>query len=498
MKRKLYTIISLALGAFFLSNGLFATGNIKTENISFNRGSGKIYLSADIVLDSLNLKPQQQMFMTPIITGESGQEVTLPTVLITGRGMHYAYERKTMRNLKEYRQRYDIIKEVRRNNGHKQSIDYIGSVPLEQWMRTERVSVTFNYDTCGCGVYAGSSVGASIDTILNPANSMRKAYITPKVTELPMSIHEGRARVQFEVDRTELHDDVYRCKNGQVIDNRQQLKVIYDSIEYALTDPNVEIAKIEIIGYASPESPYLHNKELATGRSAALADYIGQYVGRKYQLSQNVTNFDAVPENWEEFREQVVNSNELTDQQRADLLELIDRPAFTPDDYDAKERELKTAPRFKELYAKTILPKWFPHLRATKFRISTRLKPMNDQGLAKIIEISPEKMSLNQMMRVARLYPEGSENFDKVIETALRYYPDSEEANLNAAISALRKQDYSRAAALLPKAGNSPEAINARAVVLTHEGDFDGARKLLDTISLLPEAQKNLQMLGDE
>lgn len=490
----------LAITAFMVSPRAEASYQIAADNVVLNRinGGKSLHLSADIVLDSLKLKGNEQIFITPVVEGGNGESVILPTVLVTGRGMHYAYERGTMRGLKRYSKEYDIMKEVRRDNGHRQTVDYSATTAMRPWMMKSSVSVSFRYDNCGCGVLAGTSSDNAADTILNPANNMYVAYITPRVTELPVSIHEGRARVQFEVDRTELHDNVYQCRNGQRIDNRQQLKVIYDSIEYALTDPNVEIAKIEIIGYASPESPYEHNKELATGRSRALAEYIGKYVGNKYNISQDITDFDAVAENWGEFRDQVVNAKDITDAQRVALLELIDRPAFSPGDYDAKERELKSDPKFRDLYRNKILPQWFPHLRATKFRISTRLKPMDDQQLSEIITGSPEKMSLNQMMRVARLYPEGSDNFDKVIETALKYYPNSEEANLNAVASALRRQDLEKASALLKKAGDSPEAVNARAVLLAKEGNLEEALKLLDTIQSLPEAQKNRALIGED
>lgn len=496
MKRKIY-LTSLAIAAAALVATATVGDNIRTENILVSRAGDRIHVDADIVLDSLTLKSNQQIFMTPVLTGEQEQSVALPTVLITGRGMHYAYERGTMRNLKEYRRQYDISREIRRNNGKRQDFEYNGTTPLEPWMRLERIKVQFRYDTCGCGVYTGSALGPIIDTTLNPGSKMHTAYITPKVTELPVQIHEGSARVQFEVDKTVLHDSVYRARSGQRIDNRQQLKVIYDSIAYALNDPNAEIAKIEIIGYASPESPYEHNKELATGRSRALAEYIGKYVGRKYQIDPNVAVFDAVPENWGEFREQVLKANDITEQQRKDLLELIDRPAFSPSDYDAKEKELKTDPKFRDLYRKKILPEWFPHLRATKFRISTRLKPMTDQQLAEVINTDPEKMSLKQMMRVARLYPEGSPEFDKVIDIALFYYPDSEEANLNAAISAIKSGKNEKAEKLLEKVGNTPEAINARAILLVRKGDFEEARKLLETIKDFPEAHKNLQLLNE-
>ena len=389
MKRYLH-ILCLAFALAFACEAGASISAVQ-EKVTLNRinGGKELQVSAEISLDSLKLKGNEQIFLTPVVTGEKGEEEILPTVLLTGRNMHYAYERGTMRGLKEFKKKYNIIREVQRENGKPQTLKYFAAVPMQPWMRTEHINVRFMYDNCGCGVSTGTELGDPTDTLLNPVKNMHIAYITPRVTELPVSIHEGRARVQFEVDRTELHDNPYKCRNGQRIDNRQQLKVIYDSIEYALTDPNVEIAKIEIIGYASPESPYEHNKELATGRSRALAEYIGNYVGRKYQIPANVADFDAVPENWVEFRDQVVKAKDITDTQRADLLELIDRPAFSPSDYDAKERELQTSPKFKDLYRSKILPEWFPHLRATKFRISTRLKPMGDDRLAEIITVSP-------------------------------------------------------------------------------------------------------------
>ncbi|MDE6170955.1 MAG: hypothetical protein K2F68_07350, partial [Duncaniella sp.] len=317
-------------------------------------------------------------------------------------------------------------------------------------------------------------------------------YVTPQVTELPVAIHEGRARVQFEVDRTELHTTPYTCRNGQRIDNREQLRIIDDSVAYALSDPNVEIASIGICGYASPESPYMHNEYLATNRSRALAEYLA---GR-YSLPAERCTYSSVPENWGEFREIAESATGITDSQRADLLSLIDRPAYGASDYDEKERELKTSPKFARLYRSLILPEWFPRLRATKFTISTRLRPMSDEQLASVIAKTPALMSLNQMFRVARLYPEGSPEFNSVIATALTYYPDDTVANLNAAVAAIKSGDLDRASLYLARSDKSPEAENARGVLAAHEGDYEAARRHFEAAAPLPEAVRNIALIN--
>lgn len=461
------------------------------RNISYNRAGSDMLVSMDIVLDStFRLGRNHQIYITPVIKGggnDSAQSVVLPSVLVNGRNMQYAYERKALS--RKVIESYNLVEVIRRHNGTLQQLSYAQSTPLHRWMYGPETSISIVFDSCGCGVPTGHEI-TSIPLKMTPV--MRYAYLTPEVTELPTTLHEGKARVQFEVDSTTLHTQPYKCRNGQRIDNRKQLAIIYDSIRYALSTPNVEISRINICGYASPESPYDHNDYLATNRSKALAEHIGQM----FNLPAGKYTHNAVPENWGEFREMVVASNEITPQQRDDLLELIDEPTFGPSDYDAKEKTLKTDPRFARLYRTLILPKWFPHLRATKFSISTQLKPMSDPELAEIIKTTPQMMSLNQMFRVALLYPEGSDDFNRVIGIALKYYPNSPVANLNAAVAAIAHGDYERAEELLAKAGDSPEAENARGVVATHYGKFDTARQHFENAApKLSEAQKNLEEL---
>lgn len=484
--------ITLSLAALLSLSGAFAarqSGPVKAQDVNYHQLSGDFRVSMRLLLDSVELAPNRQLFVTPVMEDGSGHAVAFPTVLLNGRNMHYAYERGTLP--KDLFSRYDIMREVRRDNGRPQSLDYAAVTPWQDWMYGSGLTMTLLTDTCGCGVWGGTGVAKLPSPDFNPVERMVPAYVTPKVTALPVAIHEGKARVQFEVDKTVLHDSIYVCRNGQRIDNRAQLQIIYDSVSYALSDPNVEIASIDVCGYASPESPYTHNDYLATNRSRALAEYLGE----RFRLPAGSTTYSAVPENWEEFREMVVAAGDITDEQRADLLELIDAPAYGPADYDAKENTLKNDRRFAKLYRSKILPEWFPKLRATKFAITTRLRPASDEKLAQIINETPELMSLNQMFRAAKVFPEGSADYDRIIMIAARQYPDSEEANMNAAASLLRQKRYEEAAPYLEKAGNSAEAENARGILAASRHDFDAARRHFDAAATLPEARTNRALL---
>lgn len=462
---------------------------IRIDNLAISRQDTLLILNAEMVLDALHLGSNRQMYISPEVSDSMGNRLLLPEILVNGRNMQYAVERGTLKATSS--KHPDVLRMITRQGHKPQRERYSVTFPFQLWMLDSSTAVSFAIDSCGCGRPMGSEVlDPSIKLDLNPGPQMLRAYITPEVTELPVFIHEGKARVQFEVDKTELHEQPYTTKNGIYIDNRAELQVIDDSISYALSDPNVEIAEIYVCGYASPESPYIHNDELATKRSRALAEYIAN----RYSIPRESSKYDAVPENWVEFREIVANSYEISESQRRDLLALIDEPAYGPYDYDEKEKTLKTDPRFAKLYSSLILPKWFPVLRATKFQIITRLKPMDDEQLAEVMKKNPRQMSLNQMFRVARLYKEGSEEFDKAIQTALEVYPDDPTANLNAAIRALNDEDLDAAEEYLKKAGHTPEAENARGILATYRGDAEGAKAYF-YVSATPEAYKNRQLL---
>lgn len=470
-------------------------GTISLENTRCDEVANMMRVATTLRLDSVRLGANEMVVVTPILEIPDGEYQTLPSVMIDGRNMHYQYERRGVP--KDIRAKYsEISTVVRRANGKEQSVDYSAEVEVQKWMKNPKARLTLAIDTCGCGHLYGRGTGPSFPLRNKPIflPKFRLAYITPEAKPLPVTVHEGKAKVQFEVDRTELHTTPYRTKKGQLIDNVAQLKMIDDTVTYALSDPNVEIAGIDVCGYASPESPYSHNDYLATGRSRALAEYLAQ----KYNLPAEKSKYSAVPENWSGFREQTLESQEITEEQRKLLLDLIDAPTYGPRDFDAKEKTLKTDPRYKKLYSTLVLPKWFPDLRVTHFAISTSLKPLDDLKLAEVIKTNPELLTLNQMFRVANLYEEGSDEFNETIETALKYFPDDPVASLNAAVAAIKSGNLERAALLLEKAGHLPEAENARGVLKGEAKDYEAAKSYFKKAGNLPAAVDNLKELEQE
>ncbi|MDE7081722.1 MAG: hypothetical protein K2O78_08730 [Muribaculaceae bacterium] len=464
----------------------FTSRDIRIENVMAWRADSLIRLTADIRLDSLQLASSRQLLITPVITDGAGNSEVLPPLMVNGRSMQIAWERRSLSG-----ENRDVAQAVRRRNGKPQCVEYMASLPLEKWMWNPAASISWTIDSCGCGQKYGSAVGNEIPLGLNRADEMRVAYVTPPVTALPVSVHQGETLVGFEVNRTDLHSSPYRCADGKIIDNRPQLQVIADSISYALTDGNVEIAGINICGFASPEGDYNANSLLATGRSRALAEYIAD----RYLLPDSICTYESVAENWEGLRAIVESRQNLTPSLRRRLLDLIDTPAYGAADYDARERMLRSDPQLKDFYRDVMLKEWFPSLRTSRFTITTRLRPLSDIQLAEVIRSYPERMTLNQMYRVARLYPEDSDEFQEVMNIAFSHYPDDPVANLNLAIALISAGDYEKAALRLERSGDSAEAMNARGILALYRGDADAAEEYFRKALPLPEASRNLQML---
>lgn len=467
----------------------------RKENVSIVRAGDKLVVSMDMILDGTRLGSNKQLFVTPVImSADSSKTVVMPTVLFSGRNMHYVYLRSGQKALPNTN--YNIIKEVYHKSGTVSTVNYNQATDLQKWMTANNAVMRLVYDTCGCGNLKSKGV-EDTPLCLNPASRMlHMAYPVPVVGDDKIQVHQGRTKVQFEVNKFELHDQVYKytnraTKRSHTIDNRQQLKTIDDSIRYALSSPNVELVSLEICGYASPESPYEHNEYLATNRAQAVM----MYVQRHDNVPAQKCTYQAVPENWNGFRQQVLDAQDITEQQRKDLLELIDRTVHTSSDYDKKESELKTSPAFADVYRNKIHPDWFPELRYTEFTIRTHLKPMTDEQLCQVMLTDPERLSLSQFYRVALSYGHGTQGFHDALCLALKYYPKDPTANANAAALAIEQENYEEAKSYLLHAGDSDDANIMRGIVATNDGDIDKACEYFNKAIKQPEAQRNLELI---
>ena len=421
----------------------------------------EINLRLSMDLTRLHVSKSQSVIITPVIQkGDSAR--AFPAVVVNGRQRHILYQRL---------RRPADEKELTRRNGTEQKLDYSATIPFSPWMKGAGIRLV--NDSCGCGWSNLGPASSQPITIIDPEWPL--AFVRPEASVKSYALN-GSAFLDFPVSRTEIHP-AYRK-------NPRELEKIFQTILLVKNDPNATITHISIHGYASPESPYDNNTRLANGRAAALRDY----VGRLMELPTSIFTVKATPEDWDGLRRYVADSTGIS--HRSEILSLIDSD-LEPDPKEARIKSL-----YPEDYA-YMLRNWYPALRHSDYRVDYTVRSFSVEEAKALLRTKPQQLSLNELYLVAQTYEPGSPEFDEVFQIAVRMFPDSPEANLNSANIALRENRLSEAEAYLRKAGTSPAALHARAVLAAKRNDFQQAETLFRQAESagLPQAAEALSIL---
>lgn len=414
------------------------------------------YMSVDMVLDlsALEVDGNSAVLLTPrLVSGTDSLD--LPSIGIYGRRRYYFYERNSA-NMLSGKDEASYMASRRPD-----SFSYSKVLTYEDWMD-------------GSSLYLHRSEWGCCNTLMDEQEGLlgRHAeaffpvlvYVCPEAERVKSRSIEGSAYIDFPVDKTEIYPDYRR--------NSVELGKIRGTIDSVRTDSDVTITSVWLKGYASPESPYSHNRDLAIGRTDALKTYIRQL----YNFAEDriITGYE--PEDWEGLRRYVEQTNL---EHRTEILGLIDADL----DPDVKEWKIKSA--YPEDY-RFLLDNCYPALRHTDYRIAYDVRSYSEASeIGRVMRTHPQNLSLNEFYLLAQEYEPGSDEFAEVFETAVRMYPADETANLNAANAAMRRGDNAGAARYLDKAGDSAEAVYARAALAIRVEDYDTARKYLDEAASL-------------
>lgn len=442
-----------------------ADNSIVVENKKVEQTDHNLVVDLTFNMDSLHLRSNQRLVFTPIVRSTGGHERTMPQIIVNGRKQDISYKRYAH---KDYP---DDAQVVRRKNGTAQSYEYNAIVPYEEWMKNADVVIA--EDLCGCG-----NVEEQDQTVIQRLRTPYMAYLRPKAEARKARTEEGRAFIDFPVDKTTLYPD-YR-------NNPRELDKIVNTINLVKEDKNVSITGIEIHGYASPEAPYNYNARLAEGRAKTLTDHVRRLVN----LEDRLFKVTSTPEDWDGLREAVLSSNL---EHKQEILDIIDDNKLTP---DTRERKIKS--NYPKEY-RFMLDTYYPALRHSDYVVSYTVRPFSVEETKDILRTKPKQLSLEEMYLVAQTYEPGSDEFNEVFQTAVHLYPEDETANLNAACAEIERGDYKAASRYLAKAGNSPYAAHARGVMAMKQGNDDEARRQFTIAAQggVKEAQQNLDIMGN-
>lgn len=470
MKRTILTYILLQGGIFastVCAQQTLQSGAVVTESRIYRmRDSVRVEMFID--LTAMEVESNRSVVLIPRVEAD-GNTTELPAIEVMGRRQYLYYKRNRQQGYATTP--YCCVK--REKNGTPQTVDY--RVALPYTTGTERGRLTLDEDLCGCG--ETSPGGAEVLDEAALAYTPALAYVVPRVEMEKHRALSGEAYLDFVVNRTDINPDYRR--------NPAELARIHASVDTILDDEDFRITRLTVKGYASPEGRHEQNARLAEGRTLALKDYLAT----RYGFADSLFTTESEPENWEGLRRYVAESS-LPDKEG--ILSVIN----SNEEPDPKEQTLRT--RYPQAY-RTLLADCYPGLRRTDYRIDYVVRGFSVEEAKQVLDTNPWKLSLKEMLAVAQTYIPGSPEFVNVFATAVRVYPDDEFANLNMANALLSEDDPGSARLYLQKAGDSPEAENARGVAALLKGRYDEAERYFRRAagSGLAEARENLRMVQD-
>lgn len=483
MKNRILTIASL----LFLATAIAAQTTIflptkkgevdtrlKVNNWQVTTTEGKTVLTADFILDSLEVASNRFRAFTPVLVSrDSTQQQRLKSLLVTGRRQEIVFERDGIDGIYAYNN-----ERVRRLVGQPQTYSYTDAVDRQDWH--SGADLWLECDLCGCG--DSKDFGQAFLGTLekpDPYDLIRLADIVPAAAKKDRSLH-GTAYITFVVNKWDMKPDY--------MNNRRELRKITDTLDVMVADPNVSVRQIKIHGWASPESPYEHNKMLAENRAKSLTEYVKQ----QYKLPAEVfAPAEATPENWIGLRKAVEEMDETVLPHKEQILAIIGDMSLQPD-----PKEWKIKQQYPAEY-KYLLQNVYPGLRRSDYEISFNFSDFTLEQAKDIYKKKPYQLSLREMWDVAQTLEPNSPEYNRMMQTAVNIYPDDPQALVNLANVAIRQKDLLKAESLLERAGDSAEALNSRAVIAILQQRYDDATSLLQQAAAKGlDVSKNLEAIS--
>lgn len=471
MKRNIQFIVLVLAALCLNTEDAFAqnrsySGDIGIEPVRLEQSGDFLYIDMNFILKDVKVRTAHGVDFIPQLVAPANT-YNLPKVSVKGKDEYLAYERRlSLMSAKEKRKHvapYLVKKSNKRTND---TIRYRYVLPYESWMADAKLNV--QRDECGCGESTLMSVQPVIDRvtlerILSPyIVNPHFAYVEPKVEVVKSREIQAECFLDFEVNKINIRPEY--------MNNPRELAKIRVMIDDLKLDPSIKVNRLDIIGYASPEGTLATNKRLSEGRAMALRDYLAS----RYDFPRNQYHIIFGGENWDGL----IDALETLDMDyKNEMLDIIqDIPI-------EKGRETKLMQLRGGVPYRYLLKNVFPSLRVAICKVNYDIKNFNVDEAKEVIKRRPQNLSLNEMFLVANTYPKGSQEFIDVFETAVRMYPDSEIANMNAATAALSRNDLISAERYLKKMESQeywPEYNNAMGILTLLKGDYELAEEYLN------------------
>lgn len=423
---------------------------VEITGSEIERTANSFLTNLEIDYTDLWLRRNQQLEVTPLIINGAD---TLAMEPVYFREKNRAREERRIKFLNDRDGYNEPEKEItvrrHRNDTERKTLSYSSAFDATPWMKGSRIVVRQQFNGC-----------EGDKTIYTPAGNLyhpvapKMTYIIPEYDAAQSCYHELRASVNFRVDRSLIENRLEH--------NSEELREINAFLEKIIRNEHVSVRSLNLTGYASPEASYEHNTQLSQNRVNALRDRLQL----KYSLPYSMFVVKTVPEDWDSVRRWVDRSSLYF---RSQLLSIIDNTS-DPDARDAKIKDLDGGDTYRIL-----LQDLYPNLRRTEIKACMDVTPYTEAEALKLLYSNPEMLTLRDFHMLGAKLAQDSPDYGKLVQEAVKYYPEDAVMRINASSVALRNGKYAEASRLLLPVSDDPRAMNNLGIASALSGDYERA-----------------------
>jgi hypothetical protein len=469
MKKELYSlflllilIVSSAFGQEAYKGQMFVTKQ------QFTRQGEMLHVNMQVDYAGIGLRSNETLTVTPVLKS-AARNVTLSSVIINGPVRHYS-------NGKEYTQKkYRInVPVVLSKKGKKnlRSFIYKVAIPYEEWMSGSSLYIqTEELNKNGKDKHMYEDKIADVINLSSDIAISKKTDEIETLAKIEKDIFSLVNIITPTIEKNKILSlkgsiPYYGINNLENLSEEKQNAEIYyrlrDAVRSVIEGSGTTITSIDVKGFTAPEGNYKKNEKLGAKRALSLKNYLRQNrVGGKSPLEVS-----WVAEDWDSITSLVKNSDMILRDAVLDIVNSVDV---------VKGREKVLMELSGGTPYKYLTEKIFPQVCRIEYNINYSMESVDASTGKLLLQTHPSSLNLSEFFAVANSYPQGSKEYNDLFDLAARLFPDSPEANINAAAVALTKKDTKLARKYLERFATLPAAYNNMGLLNLLEGNRDKA-----------------------
>lgn len=462
----LFLLLVLAVGTAFGQEAY--KGQLFVTQQRFIRQGEMLHVNMHVDYAGIGLRSNETLILTPILKSAT-RNVTLSSVIVNGPVRH----RSTRSWDKQKKYRINIPVTLAKNgkkNLH--SFTYKVNIPFEDWMEGSTFYIqTEESDKNGKNKHMYEDKIA--DTI-----QVTSSFVAPKNSEeLKSSVRIDNNLLSWVNIITPIQDKnkslslkgsipFHGVSNLENFSEEKQNAEIYyrlrDVVRSVLEGSGTTITSVDVKGFTAPEGDYKKNEKQGAKRALSLKNYLRQ--NRVSGKSPLEVSWAA--EDWDSITSLVKKSDMVLRDATLDIINSVDV---------VKGREKVLMGLSGGTPYKYLTEKIFPQVCRVEYDINYSQETVDASTGRLLLQTRPSSLNLTEFFAVANSYPKGSKEYNDVFDLAARLFPDSPEANINAAAVALTKKDTKLARKYLERFATLPAAYNNMGLLNLLEGNRDKA-----------------------